>query len=45
MKTRCKAARYLSAGTAMVWLADPEARSLELHLPGFRATVSELFPD
>ena len=30
---RRKAARYLTAGTAMVWLVDPEARSLELHLP------------
>ena len=61
---RRKAARYLTAGTPMVWLVDPEARTLELHrpgmapqtlsgddvieggdvLPGFRATVSELFP-
>ena len=30
---RRKAARYLTAGTAMVWLVDPDARSLELHLP------------
>ena len=31
---RAKAARYLEYGSAMVWLVDPEARSLELHLPG-----------
>ena len=30
---RRKAARYLEYGSAMVWLVDPEARSLELHLP------------
>ena len=30
---RRKAARYLAAGTPMVWLVDPEARSLELHQP------------
>ena len=62
---RRKAARYLAAGTPMVWLVDPEAHSLELHqanaaprllvgddvieggatLPGFRAAVSDLFPD
>ncbi len=62
---RRKAARYLAAGTPMVWLVDPEARSLELHLPdavpqtligddvieggatlpGFRATVNDLFPE
>ena len=62
---RAKAARYLEYGSAMVWLVDPEARSLELHqpdaspqmlsgddaieggdvLPGFRVTLSELFPD
>ena len=28
---RRKAARYLEYGTAMVWLVDPEARTLELH--------------
>ena len=28
---RAKAARYLEAGTAMVWLVDPEARTVELH--------------
>ncbi len=28
---RAKAARYLEFGSAMVWLVDPEARSLELH--------------
>ena len=62
---RRKAARYLAAGTAMVWLVDPHRQTLELHqpdatpqmlsgsdvieggatLPGFRVTVSELFPD
>ena len=30
---RAKAAHYLEYGSAMVWLVDPEARSLELHLP------------
>ncbi len=30
---RRKAARYLAAGTPMVWLVDPEARRLELHQP------------
>ncbi len=59
-----KAARYLAAGTAMVWLVDPRQQTVELHLadaapqilagadvidggaklPGFRVTVSELFP-
>ena len=28
---RRKAARYLEAGTAMVWLVDPETRTVELH--------------
>ncbi len=61
---RAKAARYLAAGTAMVWLVDPRQQTVELHLadaapqtlagadvieggttlPGFRVTVSELFP-
>ncbi len=31
---RRKAARYLAAGTPMVWLVDPEARRLELHQAG-----------
>ncbi len=28
---RRKAARYLESGTAMVWLVDPETRTVELH--------------
>ena len=28
---RAKAARYLESGTAMVWLVDPETRTVELH--------------
>ena len=28
---RAKAARYLEHGSALVWLVDPEARTLELH--------------
>ncbi len=31
---RRKAARYLAAGTPMVWLVDPERRTLELHQAG-----------
>ena len=31
---RRKAARYLEYGSAMVWLVDPEARTLELHQAG-----------